>query len=66
MAIEHTHYRMNQAEARRKYGSNANFDEKPLCGNGNFHASMNRRVRLVTCPACLEVLKAKPDYLEVE
>lgn len=58
------HYGMTQAQARRKTGSNGNFEGPlPLCGNGSFHVEVTSATWAVTCEACKAKLKTKPNYL---
>ena len=58
------HYGMTQAQARRKTGSNGNFEGPlPLCGNGNYHADVTSDIESVTCEACKAILKTRPNYL---
>lgn len=58
------HFGMTQAQARRKTGSNGNFEGVlPLCGNGNVHVDVTSDKPSVTCPACKAALKSRPNYL---
>lgn len=62
--INVTHFGMTQAQARRKTGSNGNFEGAlPLCGNGSGHVGVTSDKPSVTCPVCKAVLKGRPNYL---
>lgn len=59
------HYRITQAEQRVKHDDNADYDERPMCGCGDAHAKMTRRVELVTCRACMGLLLQRPAWLYI-
>ena len=62
--VVYVHLGLNQDQQRRKNRSNGNFDSpKAACGNGSFHAKCDSRKGRVTCPHCLDVIKANPHYL---
>lgn len=57
------HYRLTQAQQRKRTGRNGNFSDRALCGNGSAHAILRAERGAVDCPTCLAVLATEPDYL---
>jgi len=58
-----SHYRLTQAQQRKRTGRSGSFDDRALCGNGSAHATLRADRGAVDCPACLAVLATEPDYL---